>query len=527
MKHTFKHFVTAAKILLKEDAYGIPHLEDLPIETAIRMLKELPKLRCVQKLDGANLVAGVDVEGRPYTSREQKGGDRFYELSDFPKRAAYDGFKTAHAALMEAKDTFCKVMKAGTAISCEVIYGDQPNTVIYGKGNMSYLAFLEPVPGDDPTKKLDYGLAKLLVDALKGQIVNTNIEATDTTDGVTMIKTPRPMRWGFTRSDVVDPEDIAKVKYQDILEKLEKFLEQPSSGAEDLGTEMTNYEVIKDKGQKLAEVRKALNEQIRDEYLKPIKDKFLAMVRKLKPSLRSNKSDDSGFMGIEGIIFTDKSTAERFKVVDRDDFTAVNKFFYQTRNRVVGRIATTSEELSLESRGGIVGEAKVRCLRMFSIPDIELPGQAKRALEPFKGDTREETLKNLKETVKSLNFQAIKRKICAIQTHCMSELEDELDEFKSTCDTLELDLPSGRSVKYTPEIKRRTLMTFAEAFKGVNETLKAVRNAGSFGDLLEFFLKDALNALHPKNPEKVIAPEAPEPKTEEPKNEDGDDEAAL
>lgn len=511
MKPTFKSLVTRSKILLKEDAYGIAHLEDLPIEQFIRMLKELPKLRCVQKLDGANLVAGVDVQGRFYTSREQKGGKRFYKVTDFPKRPAYDGFKTAHAALEQAKDTFCKILKAGMAISCEVIYGDQPNTVIYGKGGLSYIAFLEPVPGDDPTKQLNYGLAKLLTDALKDTQVSTNIEAADTTDGITFVKSPRPMRWAFTRSDVVAPEDIAQVDFQDNLKQLEEFLEQPSGGAEDIGIEMTNYEVIKDKGQKLAEVRKALNEKIRADYMVPIKEKFLTkLVYKQKPSLYSGRSDDSGFVGIEGLIFTDKQTSERFKVVDRDDFTAVNKFFYQVRNRIVGRITTSNEDLSLESRGGIIGEAKVRCMRLFSIPDLEMPGQAKRALQPFAGADKDETLKNLKETVKELSFQAVKRKMSAIMTSCMSDIEDELDEFKSGFDTLELELKNGRKVKYTPEIKRRTLMTFAEAFKTINETLRAIRGAMSFGDLFEYFLKDALDDMFPKNgPPKVAEPPPP------------------
>jgi hypothetical protein len=524
MKHTFKTLVTRAKVLLKEDAYGITHLEDLPIETFLRMLKELPKLRCVQKLDGANLVLGVDVQGRFYTSREQKGGDRFYKVADFPKRPAYDGFKTAHAALEEAKDTIMKVLKPGMAISCEVIYGDQPNTVIYGRGGMSYVAFLEPVPGDDPTHKLDYTLAKRLTEALDGQVVNTNIDAADTTDGINFVKIPRPMKWSFSRSDVVPPEEIAKVRYKDMLDSLEKFLEQPCGGAEDIGIDMTNYEVTKDKGQKLGEVRKALNEKIRTDYMIPIKNEFLEnLVRKQKPSLRSSKSDDAGFMSIEGLIFTDKETSERFKIVDRDDFTAVNKFFYQVRNRIVGRITTSNEDLSLESRGGIIGDAKVRCMRLFSIPDLEMPGQAKRALEPFKADTRQETLKKLQETVKSLNFMAIKRKMAAVMTHCMSELEDELDEFKSTVDELELQLPTGKTVKYTPEIRRRTLMTFAEGFMTVNQSLRAIRSANGFTDLFEFYLKDALDVMYPKNPQKVAVPPPPDDEQDELKDEPTDE----
>lgn len=520
---TFKHFINATRILLKEDAYGITHLEDLPIEQFIRMLKKLPELRCVQKLDGANLVAGVDVQGRFYTSREQKGGQRFYKPADFPKRPSSDGFKTAHAALEQVKEQFCKIIKPGMAISCEIIYGEQPNTVIYGKDGMSYVAFLEPVPGDDPTKKLDYNVAKLLVESMKGVRVNTNIEGSDTTDGVNLVKTPRPIRWGFTRSDVVPSEEFTKVPYEGKLKELEEFLERPCGGAEDIGIDMTNYEVLKDKGQKTAEARKALKEQIRDEYMLPIKQLFLdKLVYKQKPSLRGPKAAESGFMSIEGLIFVDKSTSERFKVVDRDDFTAVNKFFYQVRNRIVGRIATSNEDLSLESRGGIIGEARIRCMRLFNIPDLEMPGQAKRALEPFAGSDKEETLKSVKETLKSLSFEAIRRKMAAVMTHCMSELEDELDEFKATVDDLELELKSGKKVKYTAEVRRRTLMTFAEGFKSVNCDLKAIRNANGFGDLLSYFLRDALEDLHPKNGPAPVAEPPPAEEVEEPDLDDTD-----
>lgn len=520
---TFKHFINTNRILLKEDAYGITHIEDLPIEQFIRMLKKLPELRCVQKLDGANLVAGVDVQGRFYTSREQKGGQRFYKPADFPKRPSSDGFKTAHSALEQVKEQFCKVIKPGMAISCEVIYGEQPNTVIYGKDGMSYVAFLEPVPGDDPTKKLDYNVAKLLVEGMKGVRVNTNIEGSDTTDGINLVKAPRPMRWGFTRSDVVPAEVFTQVPYEGKLKELEEFLERPCGGAEDIGIDMTNYEVIKDKGQKTGEVRKALKEQVRDEYMLPIKQLFLdKLVYKQKPSLRGPKAGESGYMGIEGLIFVDKSTSERFKVVDRDDFTAVNKFFYQVRNRVVGRISTSNEDLSLESRGGIIGEARIRCMRLFNVPDLEMPGQAKRALEPFVGADKDETLKNVKETLKELSFEAIRRKMAAVMTHCLSELEDELDEFKSTVDNLELELKSGQTVKYTAEVKRRTLMTFAEGFRSVNCDLKAIRNANGFGDLLSYFLKDALEDLHPKNGPAPVAEPPPAEDVEEPDLDDTD-----
>jgi hypothetical protein len=104
----------------------------------------------------------------------------------------------------------------------------------------------------------------------------------------------------------------------------------------------------------------------------------------------------------------------------------------------------------------------------------------------------------------------------------MSELEDELDEFKSTVDSLELQLPTGKVVKYTPEIRRRTLMTFAEGFMTVNQTLRAIRNANSFGDLFEFYLKDALDAMYPKNAPVIATPPPPAEEPDELEDEPDD-----
>jgi hypothetical protein len=163
MKLNFKHYT--AKSFLAEGTYdyGIAHLEDLDIETFLRSIEKLHELEAVQKLDGANLRVGLDEDGELFTSREQKGGRRFYKESDFPRNSAYDGFRAAHAVLEKAEGYFLEVLVPGESINLEIIYGPQPNTVFYGKDNLNYIALLEMLPGDDPSVNPDQSKLKTLM----------------------------------------------------------------------------------------------------------------------------------------------------------------------------------------------------------------------------------------------------------------------------------------------------------------------------------------------------------------------------
>lgn len=523
---TFKTFF-AHKPLVESTAYGIDHLEDLPVEQFIRLVKKLKELRVVQKLDGANLLMGVDRDGRLYTSREQKGGQRFYSMDDLPNRPAYDGFRSATGALLKAEKFLKRHVQPGQALSCEVLFGPQPNTVIYGKDNLSYIAFLEPVIGDDPTLDLDYSLPRVLAKKLDGKTVSVDTEVADTSDGEVFVKMPKVTQWGFSCSDRVPQEEIDAVNVESELDELQKFLDKTNDAAEDQGLDLNNFEVLKAAQPKLADERKRLEDDVRTRFMKPIKDKLLKVSMKQKPSLRGQNPDEAGgYDGIEGIIFQDNETGERFKVVDRDVFTAINKFNYSVRNRIVGRILTSKDDAPVESRGGIVGIAKTRCIRLFGIPSVELPSQEKRALQPFKGEDPGETVRNIAKSVKRLSFESIKKKMGAILTGACNDLEDDLEDFKKHVDEMHLQLKNGKEIRYTPEIKRRTLMTFAEAKRTLHALLKSVRKAGRIEDLIVHFFKGSIKELHAE-PEEAQAElpknraslEKPAPKKEPPKKE--------
>lgn len=494
MPNTFRTYLKENRVILREGrSPGIAHIEDLSLEAFMRLLGNLDKLTAVQKLDGANLRAGFDDQGKFYTSREQKGGKRFYALDDFPDSSAFDGFKTATAVLIKVQNELKEIIKEGELVNLEILFGAQPNTVYYGKDGYNYIAFLEMLPGDNPTIKPDQSKVEQLYKALKNTKITVETEITDTFDGINLVKSPMPTDWKFTTSDRVHEDELKKIKLKPDLKKLKEFLEEENEEASK-GETVTNYDVLKTRTRKLSDERKRLEKIIYDEYRMPIKDKMMELVRGQKPKLAGSNGD--GYKGIEGVIFTDPETYEQFKVVDRDVFSAINKFNYSIRMNIVGKINTSDPMASLAARGGLLGEAKIRIARLFGVEGLEIPHQAKKALANFRGDDPQQTLNNFADSLKQLNFQAIKKKVLAIMVSTLSELEDMLDEFKENAADYSLTLKNGKKVKYSKEIKRRTLLTFAEARKNLIKQVEQVKNVNNIKQLASLCFGSELNKLH-------------------------------
>lgn len=475
--------------------YGIVHVEDLDIETFIRALENIGEMDAVQKLDGANLRAGLDERGILYASREQKGGKRFYKQADFPKTSSFDGFRAAFEVLKQNEEIVKGILSPGEAMNLEVIYGAQPNTVFYGKDNLCYLAILEMVIGDDPSIDPDQDKVKMMYQKFKERgIIHIQTMASDTIDGKNMARAPKTTDWKITKSDQVIGHE--KLNFGKEVGLIKKYLSQENKVALKMGKDLSNFEVLKDRSRELADERKTIDEKIKEEFKLPIKQELLKLVAKQEPSLRGKVGDEGAYHGIEGIIFTDPKTREKFKIVDRDVFTRINVFNYQVRHGISSRTVTVNPDMPKEQRGGIIGEARLRAINMFGLSNADLPNQAKKILARFKGSDRLETVKNVADSLHQLNFQAIKRKIQSIYVSAMDDLDEALDAFKMNSDSYNLKLDNGKEIKYTQEIKHRTLMSFAEANKTIAEMLAKLRRTQDMKQLIEVFFGKQLNQLH-------------------------------
>jgi len=94
-----------------------------------------------------------------------------------------------------------------------------------------------------------------------------------------------------------------------------------------------------------------------------------------------------------------------------------------------------------------------------------------------------------------LNFGAVRRKLQAIYISAIDDLEEALNTFKMNGSEYSLNLKDGQTVKYTKEIRRRTLLIFAEARRGLIETLHRIQRSSDMYDLIEVMFKDQLDQL--------------------------------
>jgi hypothetical protein len=351
------------------------------------------------------------------------------------------------------------------------------------------------VIGDDPSIDPDQDKVKMMYQKFKDRgIIHIQTMASDTIDGKNMARAPKTTDWKITKSDQVIGHE--KLNFGKEVGLIKKYLSQENKVALKMGKDLSNFEVLKDRSRELADERKTIDEKVKAEFKLPVKQELLKLVAKQEPSLRGKVGDEGAYHGIEGIIFTDPKTREKFKIVDRDVFTRINVFNYQVRHGISSRTVTVNPDMPKEQRGGIIGEARLRAINMFGLSNADLPNQAKKILARFKGSDRLETVKNVADSLHQLNFQAIRQKIQSIYVSAMDDLDEALDAFKMNSDSYNLKLDNGKEIKYTQEIKHRTLMSFAEANKTITEMLAKLRRTQDMKQLIEVFFGKQLNQLH-------------------------------
>ena len=148
-------------------------------------------------------------------------------------------------------------------------------------------------------------------------------------------------KWIFHRSDKVNNKDIITDAVKNAIKDIKLFLKTKTN-------DVTNLDIILSKSRDDKELKDKLKDELRNLV---IDLKKLLLTDTLKTKLKQKDVGDGYFDGIEGIIATDTKTGEKFKIVDRDEFTEVNKFYYRYRNLIKSNVLTTDESAKMDSRG--------------------------------------------------------------------------------------------------------------------------------------------------------------------------------
>ena len=487
--NSFKKFIVESA-LNEQKTYldeGITHIEDLPIEDFLFAVENFNKMIATQKLDGANLRVGIDKDGKFYTSRESKGGKRFYKSSDYPEDAiSSDGFRSAHQALDKKKTEIKEVLGTGSAAEIEVMYRRQPNSITYGKDGLNYIAFLRMlVTPEDPTP--DQKKIKDLNDALENDIVEVTSKVTDSEDGESLTVTKEATKWKFMIPERVSDKEFKSVNLKKEISDLKTFLNKTNKEAVKLtdGEVKTNYDVMSSGKRDLKDEREKIKEIVQTKYKIGIKDTLLNnFVRNIRPSIQDKELHPDEDLGIEGVVFLDPVTQKQFKVVDKDVFTTMNSFNNEVRANISGTIKSADPLATLANRGGIFGDAKIRMTKLFGIDGLATASNVKRTLKKFGGKTPEELVVNMAKSLNQVSVQGTKRKMESIIIATSEQLQDALNDFKENADRYKKKLSTGKTIGYSPEIRRRTLLTFADTKRALGDLLRQIKKADSIAGLI-------------------------------------------
>lgn len=466
--------VTKGGVFLLQE--GIDHIEDLPPEEFIRAIRNISQMIASEKLDGSNLVFGFDTKGRFYTSREAKGGtDRAYSTNDYTSRAADNGFKAAHTALEKVAPKLKKDVNNGEAVEVEVLFGRQPNAIVYGS---NYIAFIRAVPGDNGEMP-DQNKIRRLKDELINDVVEVEVPITTTSDGINIITAPQKLSWKFTSVSFIDGHHFKQV---DVDEELSQF-----------------EEWIKTNPPTSFKTKKAFVDAAK-QFMLPIKEKFLNnVVRSLTPALRDSDVESSEDIGIEGVVLFDPQTGKQVKIVDKSVFTLINQFNYAIRNQIKGTSRFNLDNYkelyhTFEASLGVHGDSIYNDMlkRIADVAGIEGLGHYMSITRTIK---RFQSAEDFIKAWKIQDVNTAKSKIDSAITEGIKDLDAAKKRFDVEWKKYKLKLKSGKEISYTDEIYNRTLMVFAETRQEMNQMLSGVRNSQTLADLINNIFGKQLKSI--------------------------------
>lgn len=477
---------------------GIDHVEALPVDEFIDSIEKIADFTVTEKIDGSNLIFGIDMKGKLYTSREAKSGGRFYSVSDYSDRPAENGMKSAHAALEAALPQLKEVLSNGDKVEAEILFGRQPNAIVYGS---NYIAFLRMLPGDNEEHP-DQDKVKKLAETMKGKSVSAKTSIMHTNDGVELKKKEVKQEWKFVSTSFVDSNHFTKVNVDEEIAEFKEYLKQEHNAG---GLGLTNMNIM---GINLmsvpkeirAEVKKAranVIKEVNDKFKLPIKEKILdAILRKLKPALQDVEIESHENVGVEGVVALDPKTLKQFKIVDKDVFTIINQFNYAIRNEIKATSAKHAKFDASISDADVFGDMLKGIAKVIGMPDMGFYTKIKRTLRKYAGEDQRETLKNFTSAFKEKDFKTLKSKVVMSIEEGLTDLSRALDKYNNEWKDYQLDLKTGSTIKYTKEIHNRTLVVFAEVRQEMNQMLAAVQKAKSAGAIAVAIYGKQLKGIH-------------------------------
>lgn len=456
---------------LTEVSRGIPHIEDLEVSEFISVLSNWHLHEATEKLDGAQILFGIDENGF-YTSRESKGGNRIYNESHYDIRFPTTYMRASHKLLESVLPLLKEAgLRLGDQVEAEVLYGILPNVVPYSE-DINYLILLRTTEG------------KVNIDRLKqklnGKSLLVPLEAPYTVDGRTIEMCEQTAEWNFNRAPIIPTGKTIKESFLPELFKLVEFGKKSVDGFprctnEQLSTlplnkipawcEPKDWKFVKED---LKIAREVVNEQFMKHKLR-IKDFLLNHFVRMQTSAFGPLLEDGGW--IEGVVLRRIDTGKMVKIVDKDTFGRVREAAWFDRNKI------TENAKGIEGDHSFLGNLNITLATSIGHAPLGTI-QAKNYLR--KTDT---LIEDLMETIS----------VDSVKDYWIDLLQQKEVQLEALVDKYERE--ASQDTRLDWNIKQRTLETFASTFKKLRTLKEESEKACSAEDLLKVLVGKQLGEI--------------------------------
>jgi len=306
---------------------GITHIEDLNPYEFVNWLKNLYEdhIELIQKLDGTFNMSIVKDETGIYYARLSKKQDAPFTSYSLPKTPMYNALRGACKALDDNRlqDKLNKLLEVGEALDIEVLYGVQPNTIVYNLDS-NYLAILRYIKTTKSRIEQIESIKKIISE-LKEIIVkiDNDVYYFDWIDKEIKYISEEEV-WKFTVPQVFNKEILKKknVSFAKDIKLIEDWLNSESNIQNLLNKDVLAINLIKvpkDKREEYKLARTQAENDIRN-LQKQVKSKMMEYILK-------DINFDLGGNVQEGIVIKDLSdnSGRMTKLINRDQFTENNK----------------------------------------------------------------------------------------------------------------------------------------------------------------------------------------------------------
>ena len=475
-------------MIANEISKSITHIEDLPIGKFISVVKNISNYEITEKVDGAQLLFGIDEYGF-YTSRETKGGRRIYDIDEYGTQFSETYMRSAHAVLESVLPSMKSAgLRPGCQVEAEVLHGELPNVVQYS-ADRNYVIFLRVTEGIVDINRLT---AKLT-----GQSLNVPIMTPYTQDGKTIQLQEEVHTWEFARSAIlpVNPLSLQKAVMPKMTELLSYMKE--SSGIANLSNmviestplnkrpewcDPTEWKYVKDMiKEKKEEIYTHVNEGIMLDIKAVLVERLLKRSSQFGPLL-----ENGGW--IEGAVLRNASTGQMVKIVDKSVFLTVKDFSWKIRNEL------REHAKSPDTASSFLGKLYVSMAAALGHPVLGTL-HATNYLKKL-GNTTEERVTAIAE---GINVESVKQYWINLLEHNCVELELRLNKYEKEksgyiCEVVKFDGGQAQ-FNYSSAIDRRTKEAFAQTFSEIQACRDNVSEVYDDASLLNILIGNKLEKL--------------------------------